>query len=69
MTVKDIVAEPLTKLGISRRDVIGAVKNALELVGLDSSFLTADPQNCQVARDRGFAIARAIITNPRINSP
>jgi peptide/nickel transport system ATP-binding protein len=66
MTVKDIVAEPLTKLGISRRDVIGAVKNALELVGLDSSFLNRRPTELSGGQRQRVAIARAIITNPEL---
>jgi len=66
MTVKDIVAEPLTKLGISKRDVIGAVRNALELVGLDSSFLNRRPTELSGGQRQRVAIARAIITNPEL---
>jgi peptide/nickel transport system ATP-binding protein len=66
MTVKDIVAEPLAKLGVSKRDVIKAVKNALELVGLDSSFLNCRPTELSGGQKQRVAIARAIITNPEL---
>jgi len=66
MSVKDIVTEPLIKLGIGKGEIVNTVRNALELVGLDSSFLNRKPTELSGGQRQRTAIARAIITNPEL---
>ncbi|BDR91027.1 oligopeptide/dipeptide ABC transporter ATP-binding protein [Vulcanisaeta souniana] len=66
MSVKEIVSEPLTKLHLSKNEVMKAVNEALELVGLDKSFLNRRSSDLSGGQRQRVAIARAIITRPEL---
>ncbi len=66
MAVRDIISEPLIKLRLPRNEVSRLVKETLELVGLDSSFLNRRPTELSGGQRQRVAIARAIITRPEL---
>ena len=66
MTVRDIVSEPLTKLRLPRNEILRLVKETLELVGLDDTFLNRKPTELSGGQRQRVAIARAVITRPEL---
>ncbi|WP_069806869.1 ABC transporter ATP-binding protein [Vulcanisaeta thermophila] len=66
MTIKDIITEPLAKLGVSKHEALRNAIETLERVGLDKSYLNKKPSELSGGQKQRIAIARAIITNPEL---
>jgi oligopeptide/dipeptide ABC transporter ATP-binding protein len=66
MKVKDIVAEPLTPLKLSKRDEEERVRACLRNVGLDEGFLDKYPAQLSGGQKQRVSIARALVPEPLI---
>ena len=67
MTVGDIVAEPLAVHGIgSRRDRHSRVRELLDVVGFDPSFVNRYPHEFSGGQRQRIGIARALALNPKL---
>lgn len=65
MSIKNIVTEPLTTKGVSKREREGQFERALDLVGLDSStFAERRPRDLSGGQRQRVAVARAVISSP-----
>ncbi len=60
------VAEPLSILGAAPAERAGRVAEMLELVGLDPGFAARYPHELSGGQRQRIAIARALITEPRL---
>lgn len=65
-TVKAIVTEPLQKRGFRRSEKDEAVEKALDSVGLEHNFAERRPRDLSGGQRQRVAVARAIISTPRI---
>jgi peptide/nickel transport system ATP-binding protein len=65
-TVRAIVTEPLQKLGYSRSAKEEAAKKVLGDVGLDYGFAERRPRDLSGGQRQRVAVARAMISNPKI---
>ena len=66
MKVRDIVAEPLSRLRLSREDSQQRITNSIERVGLDKTFLEKYPNQISGGQKQRVGIARALVTHPTI---
>lgn len=67
MTVRQIIAEPMTSCGFcSGKELSNRIITLLEQVGLDESFCNKRPSEISGGQRQRVAIARAISTNPRL---
>lgn len=67
MTVRRIIAEPMTSCGTcSGKELSTRIISLLEQVGLDESFCNKRPSEISGGQRQRVAIARAISTNPRL---
>jgi peptide/nickel transport system ATP-binding protein len=65
MTVKDIIAEPLTSSRYgSGKEVVERVRELMELVGLDYRYLKRYPHAFSGGQRQRIGIARALATHP-----
>ena len=65
-TVKATVSEPLQKLGLGKSGKDAAVEKALELVGLEHNFAERRPRDLSGGQRQRVAVARAIISTPKL---
>jgi peptide/nickel transport system ATP-binding protein len=65
-TVKAIVSEPLQKLGFEKSSKDVAVEKALNSVGLEHAFAQRRPRDLSGGQRQRVAVARAIISTPKI---
>lgn len=65
-TVKAIVTEPLQKLGYRKSQKNVAVEKVLDLVGLEYVFAERRPRDLSGGQRQRVAVARSIISTPRI---
>jgi peptide/nickel transport system ATP-binding protein len=61
-----IVAEPLALLGVARRDAAARVATALAAVGLEEGDAQRYPHQFSGGQRQRIAIARAVVTEPRL---
>ena len=66
MTVADIIAEPMTAIGVSRSDAHTRVQELMDLVGLNPAHLDRFPGAFSGGQRQRIGIARALSTNPKI---
>lgn len=68
MTIERIVAEPLVtdRTGMARQDLRARVRTMLERVGLNEQYLARYPHECSGGQCQRIAIARALISAPRL---
>lgn len=67
MTVRSILAEPMTSCGVcSGKELSTRIITLLEQVGLDESFCNKRPSEISGGQRQRVAIARAISTSPRL---
>ncbi|WP_299576327.1 ABC transporter ATP-binding protein [uncultured Williamsia sp.] len=66
MTVRDIVAEPLTAYGTPRREIDGRVRELMRLVGLDPAHASRFPAAFSGGQRQRIGIARALAVNPAL---
>jgi oligopeptide/dipeptide ABC transporter ATP-binding protein len=66
LTVRDIVAEPLSRLKLPKQEANHRVTSSLQHVGLDSSFLEKYPNQLSGGQKQRVGIARALVTNPTL---
>ena len=65
-TVKAIVTEPLQKLGFRKAAKDAAVEKALDSVGLEHNFAERRPRDLSGGQRQRVAVARAIISTPKV---
>jgi len=58
------VAEPISRVGLRKSEVIRKVSEALRLVGLSSSFMGRRTSDLSGGQKQRIAIARALISDP-----
>lgn len=66
MTVADIIAEPMTAIGMPRAEVNARVDELMDLVGLNPAHSDRFPQAFSGGQRQRIGIARALSTNPKI---
>jgi peptide/nickel transport system ATP-binding protein len=66
MTVADIIAEPMTAIGVNRADSHRRVQELMDLVGLNPAHLDRFPSAFSGGQRQRIGIARALSTNPKI---
>jgi peptide/nickel transport system ATP-binding protein len=64
MNVSSCVAEPISRVGLRKSEVTRKVSEALELVGLSSSFMGRRTSDLSGGQKQRIAIARALISDP-----
>jgi peptide/nickel transport system ATP-binding protein len=65
-TVRAIVTEPLQRMGYRRAEKDAAVERVLNLVGLEYNFAQRRPRDLSGGQRQRVAVARAIISTPKI---
>ena len=65
-TIRAVVTEPLQKLGYSRSVKDAAIERVLGSVGLDAYFAERRPRDLSGGQRQRVAVARAIISTPKI---
>jgi peptide/nickel transport system ATP-binding protein len=65
-TVRSIVTEPLTRRHLSRGDVRSRFESVLSSVGLESGFAERHPRDLSGGQRQRVAVARAIISSPKL---
>jgi peptide/nickel transport system ATP-binding protein len=66
MKVRQIVAEPLQTLGLSKREMWERVVTALESVGLGSAFFEKRPTELSGGQKQRVSVARALSSRPKL---
>ncbi|MBE7194053.1 MAG: ABC transporter ATP-binding protein [Gordonia polyisoprenivorans] len=66
MTVRDIIAEPLTAYGTTRGAVDGRVRELMHLVGLNPAHASRFPAAFSGGQRQRIGIARALAVNPAL---
>ena len=64
MTVSSIIAEPLRKTGMSKKDQMDRVRELIDLVGLKDDHLQRYPHEFSGGQRQRVGIARALASNP-----
>lgn len=65
-SVKGIVTEPLTKLNLSGEEKDAQFEKVMSAVGLDHGFAQRRPRDLSGGQRQRVAVARAIISNPKL---
>jgi len=65
-TVRSIVTEPLMRRHLSRSDVSSRFGSVLSSVGLESGFAERHPRDLSGGQRQRVAVARAIISSPKL---
>jgi len=65
-TVKSIVTEPLLRMHLSRDDRDTRFENVLKSVGLEAGFAARHPRDLSGGQRQRVAVARAIISSPKL---
>jgi peptide/nickel transport system ATP-binding protein len=65
-TVKGIVTEPLTRFGLSKEEKEAQFEKVMAAVGLDQKFAERRPRDLSGGQRQRVAVARAIISNPKL---
>ncbi|MGA2665546.1 MAG: ABC transporter ATP-binding protein [Nitrososphaerales archaeon] len=65
-TIRSVVTEPLQKLGYSRQVKEAAAERVLASVGLDAYFAERRPRDLSGGQRQRVAVARAIISTPKL---
>lgn len=66
MTVADIIAEPMSAIGMPRDEIHARVDELMDLVGLNPAHSDRFPQAFSGGQRQRIGIARALSTNPKI---
>ncbi|MCY0905032.1 ABC transporter ATP-binding protein [Arthrobacter sp. H14-L1] len=66
LPVHDVIAEPLTVHGVSKKDQQRKVAEMMELVGLDPEMASRYPHEFSGGQRQRIGIARALVTDPKI---
>jgi len=66
MKVGDILSEPISRRGFSRKEVVDQCSKILELVGLPREFAERRPSELSGGQKQRVSIARAMISNPEL---
>jgi peptide/nickel transport system ATP-binding protein len=66
LTVSTCIAEPISKMGLSKREVAAEVSEALKLVGMESQFMVRRTSDLSGGQKQRAAIARALISDPAV---
>jgi peptide/nickel transport system ATP-binding protein len=65
-SVKGIVTEPLARLGLSQSEKNAQFDSVMGAVGLDRNFAQRRPKDLSGGQRQRVAVARAIISNPKL---
>ena len=65
-SVKSIVTEPIDRLGLSRGDKDSRFESVLTAVGLNTGFAQRRPKDLSGGQRQRVAVARAIISSPKL---
>ncbi|MCZ2404321.1 ABC transporter ATP-binding protein [Paenarthrobacter sp. Z7-10] len=66
LPIHDVIAEPLTVHGVSRKEQQRKVSQMMELVGLDPEMASRYPHEFSGGQRQRIGIARALVTAPKI---
>jgi peptide/nickel transport system ATP-binding protein len=65
-SVKGIVTEPLSRLGLSQSEKNAQFESVMGAVGLDRNFAQRRPKDLSGGQRQRVAVARSIISNPKL---